>query len=275
VSGRDRKVIALVVVVAAVVAGWLMVIQPKRSEASKLGSQVNSVESQVNSARSTVAQDEAARASFSASYAEIARLGEAVPADDDVPSLLYQLQNAASATHVDFRSLVLNAQTAATTTAAAPASASPKTGSSSSSSSSSTSTGSSATAIAPISASVLPPGAAVGPAGFPTENFTLTFQGNFLHLSNFLKRVERFVKVDNDNVSVSGRLMTLNAITLGAGPGGFPTMDAEVSATAYLVPAAQGLLGGASPTGPSASTSSVSGTPSSSSSVTPAATVTP
>jgi hypothetical protein len=61
-------------------------------------------------------------------------------------------------------------------------------------------------------------------------------------------------------VLVSGRLMTVNAITLGPGAGGFPTMEASVSATTYLVPAAQGLNAGASPTGPASSgTSTVSG----------------
>ena len=36
------------------------------------------------------------------------RLGEAVPTDDNTPSLIYQLQSAASAAHVDFRSLALS-----------------------------------------------------------------------------------------------------------------------------------------------------------------------
>ncbi len=72
---------------------------------------------------------------------------------------------------------------------------------------------------------------------------------------------------------VSGRLITLNALTLGAGGGGFPTMEASISATTYLVPAAQGLTAGANPTGPASSTSTVSGT-ANPSSVAPA-TVTP
>jgi hypothetical protein len=86
------------------------------------------------------------------------------------------------------------------------------------------------------------------------------FQGNFFHLSNFFKQLESFVDVTNKRVLVSGRLMTVNAITLGPGGDGFPTMEASVSATTYLVPAAQGLTGGASAGGPSSSgTSTVSG----------------
>jgi hypothetical protein len=247
VTSRDRNVIAVVVVLVAIVAGWLIVIQPKRSEASSLGSQVSAAESKVTTERATVVQDEAARSSFASSYAELARLGEAVPADDDVPSMLYQLQNAASETHVDFRALTLDAQTATATPAA-------------STSSKSSSGSPTSAAAAAASDSSLPPGAAVGPAGFPTENFTLTFQGNFFHLSNFFNRLEALVQVTNRRVLVSGRLMTVNAITLGPGAGGFPTMEASVSATTYLVPAAQGLTAGATASGPAGSgTSAVSG----------------
>jgi hypothetical protein len=260
VTTRDRTVIIVVGVLVAIVASWLLVIGPKRSEASKLGSEVSAAESKVTSAQATLAQDEAARASFARAYSEIARLGEAVPADDDVPSMLYQIQNAASLAKVDFRALTLNPESASTTPAPAPAasSSSSKSSSSSASSTSSTSTAAASTAAA-TGASSLPPGAAFGPAGFPTENFTLTFQGNFFHLSDFLKRLEAFVRLTNKRVFVSGRLITLNAITLGAGGGGFPTMEAAISATTYLVPAAQGLTAGASPIGPANSTSAVSG----------------
>ncbi len=100
---RDRTVIIVVGVLVAIAASWLLVIGPKRSEASKLGSEVSAAESKVSNAQATLAQDEAARASFARAYSEIARLGEAVPADDDVPSMLYQIQSAASLAHVDFR----------------------------------------------------------------------------------------------------------------------------------------------------------------------------
>jgi hypothetical protein len=261
VTTRDRTVIIVVGVLVAIVASWLLVIGPKRSEASKLGSEVSAADSKVTSAQATLAQDEAARASFARAYSEIARLGEAVPADDDVPSMLYQIQSAASLAHVDFRALTLNPESASSTPAPAPAASSSKSGSSSSSASTTpaSSAAAASSAAGATSASSLPPGAAVGPAGFPTESFTLTFQGNFFHLSDFLKRLEAFVRLTNKRVFVSGRLMTLNAITLGAGGGGFPMMEASVSATTYLVPAAQGLTAGASPIGPASSTSTVSG----------------
>ena len=46
--------------------------------------------------------------------------------------------------------------------------------------------------------------------------------------------------------------MTLNAISLGPAQQGFPQITALISATTYLVPAAQGVMNGATPAGPGA-----------------------
>jgi Tfp pilus assembly protein PilO len=243
-------VIAIVCTLAAIVGAWILVIQPKRDQASSLGTQVSAAQAQLASVTAQVAQGNAARAAFAHSYTQLARLGEAVPSDDNVPSLIYQLQGAASTTGVDFRSLVLQAASAG----AAPAAAS-----TTSAAAGSKPTPGSLPAVAAL-AGPLPPGAAVGPAGFPAEQFAFTFQGNFFHLANFFKRLEDFVVANNKAVSVNGRLITLNALSLGAGSQGFPSITASVSATTYLVPTAQGLFNGATPTGPGSSpTQSVSG----------------
>jgi hypothetical protein len=94
----------------------------------------------------------------------------------------------------------------------------------------------------------------VGPAGFPIEPFTFTFGGNFFHLADFLGRLQRFVVANNQRLSVSGRLMTLNAISLAPSSNGFPQITATISATTYLLPADEGLLNGATPAGPASST---------------------
>jgi Tfp pilus assembly protein PilN len=205
-------------------------------------------QAQLQATRVQIAQSQAARRTFAADYATIARLGEAVPADDNVPSLIYQIEGAATAAGVDFRSLQLSG--AGNSTASA-------------------SNGGAHTAIGP-----LPPGVTVGPAGFPVEPFTFTFRGNFFHLADFLGRHQRFVVATNKQLSVSGRLMTLNGITLGAAPAGFPQIQATISATTYLVPASQGLLNGATPSGPAASTTTSVSTPASPSPA-PTALVTP
>jgi Tfp pilus assembly protein PilO len=214
---RDRTVLMVVVAAVLVIGSWIVAIQPKRAQAAKLGGQIAAAQSTLDAARAKVLAGKAAKASFGRDYAAIARLGEAVPSDDNMPSLIYQLQSAATATGVDFRVLKL-----------APAAGGPT--------------------VAPT------PSVAVGPAGFPTLPFTFTFQGNFFHLSDFFARLERFVVATNNAVSVSGRLMSLNSISLGPAGQGFPQIVATISATTYLVPSSEGLLVGATPAGPGTGT---------------------
>ena len=239
-TGRDRKIIAIVAALALVVGSWLLVISPKRDQASKLGDQVKAADATLAAARSQVAAGEAAKGTFARDYTAIAQLGEAVPTDDNVPSLIYQVQSAASAARVDFRVLKLASGSGATA------------------------------AAAPAAATGAAPGAAVAPAGFPTLPFTFTFTGNFFHLANFFDLLQRFVVASSEHVSVSGRLMTINSISLTPVGGGFPQITATVSATAYLVPAAQGLLNGATPAGPAAGAAQPVSTPATSVPTSPA-----
>jgi type II secretory pathway pseudopilin PulG len=259
---RDRAIVGIACLAAAIIAPWLLVIQPKRAQASKLQSQINSEQAQLSSVRSQLAAGNAARAAFASSYSTLIRLGEAVPTDDNTPSLIYQLQSAAKAARVNFQTLTFNAGQGGTSASSSAAPASPAGSSSSSSASSSKSSSAS-------SASTLPPGATVGPAGFPIEPFTFTFDGNFFHLANFLGRLQRFVVATNRKLSVSGRLMTLDAITL-ADSGSFPQITATISATTYLLPSSQGLLNGATPSGPAPSTTQTVSNTSPTSSLPPA-----
>lgn len=253
-TARDRAILAIVCVLAAAAAGWLLVVSPKRNLASQLGGQIASAQQQLDGARAQMAAAQLAKSSFSSSYTVLARLGEAVPADDDVPSLIYQIQNAATSAGVDFRSLTLNPGGASGTTPAT--------------------TATSASAAQAVTAA-LPPGVAVGAAGLPIEPFTFTFRGSFFNLANFFLKLQQFVTMRNKTLIVRGRLMTLNAISLGAGPEGFPQIIASVSATTYIVPASQGLMNGATPTGPSSSTTVGVSTTHSSSAAAPAVVVTP
>jgi hypothetical protein len=248
-------VIVVVLALAAIAGSWLEIVQPKRDQAARLSAQVTAAQSQLDSARSQLAQSQSARTQFATAYTQTVRLGEAVPPDDDVPSLIYQIQHAAGSARVDFRSLTV---TPSGTTAATPTA----------------STAGSAKSSASSSAQ-LPPGVVVGPAGFPAEQFTFAFQGNFFHLSDFFNRLQQFVTAKQNQISISGRLMTLNAINLIAGPKGFPQITANVSATAYMLPASQGLAAGASPTGPASGAIPASTSPSSSSTPAAPAAITP
>lgn len=257
-TGRDRMVILVLLALGAVVGGWLVVVSPKRDQASALSTQISAQQSLLDAARSQVAAGEAARTAFAGEYAQLAKLGEAVPPDDDVPSLIYQVQSAAQAAHVSFRGLQL--------------------GGGSSSSAPSTSSGRSSTGAAgsagAAAGSQLPPGAAVGAAGLPTEQFTFTLAGNFFHVADFFNRLQNFVISHSNRLLISGRLMTINAINLAPGQTGFPQITANISATTYIVPATQGAFGGATPAGP-ASAPQTNASTSGSSTAAPTAAITP
>ncbi|MEA2429399.1 MAG: hypothetical protein QOF37_3027, partial [Thermoleophilaceae bacterium] len=74
------------------------------------------------------------------------------------------------------------------------------------------------------------------------------FDGSFFDLANFFHRMKRFVRVANDKIVIRGRLMTIDTFTFDSSS--FPEIKAQVGATVYLAPKAQGVSAGASPQGP-------------------------
>lgn len=258
---RDRMVLAVVVAIAALGAFWFLVLGPKREEASKLSDKVSTEQKRLQDAQQTVAAGQAAKQAYPRNYATVARLGEAVPVEDQMPSLVVQVNAAARSTGVDFRALKLSGGTGGPQ--APPPAPAPSPSSSDSSSSGdkkgsngdkgSDSSGSTTTVDATqAAAAAAPPGTVVGAAGFPTMPFSFTFQGSFFKLSDFFARLQRFIVATNRRVAVSGRLLTIDGIGLGPGNNGFPQIKAGVAATAYLLPPDEGLTNGATPGGPSA-----------------------
>jgi hypothetical protein len=54
-------------------------------------------------------------------------------------------------------------------------------------------------------------------------------------MERFLHEVQRFVRVDGERVDVRGRLLSIDGFALTAGPNGFPSVRASISATAYVL----------------------------------------
>src|SRR5438067_7784092 len=105
-TARDRLVVIVVAVLAALGAAWLTVVSPERKRAGTLQKEVNAATSQLAAAESQLASARSAQARYSAAYASIVRLGKAVPAGREVPSLVYQLAQASDQKHVDLSSIV-------------------------------------------------------------------------------------------------------------------------------------------------------------------------
>jgi hypothetical protein len=231
-------------------AVYLLVVAPERKQASSLNAQVATASAQLASAEGQVASARADQVRYSSAYASIVSLGKAVPAGQEVPSLIYQLAQASNQKHVDFTSISNGAGAASTS-------------------------GSTANA----------PAAAVASAGFTQMPFTFVFNGSFNDLYHLFQQMNRFTtRTTSGGLQVSGRLLTIQSTKLSPSTsttpvGAKPTehLTGTITATAYVLPATQSLTGGAtaaSPTG--ASTTPVSGTGSTSSPAAPAiARVTP
>ena len=101
------------------------------------------------------------------------------------------------------------------------------------------------------------------------------FSGGFFELADFFHRLKRFVRVANDQIVVRGRLLTIDSFKFSSEQDSFPALKAEVSATVYLVPKAEGTTAGATPSGPAPQAPQAASQTSPPASPAPTATATP
>lgn len=212
----------LQVVIAVAAAGFLFfhfALQPKQKKVTDLDKKITTAQGELDASKSLAEANAGSVKTFKSAYGAVVRLGKAVPADDDVRSLVVQLDKAANQAGVHFQSINVGGAGGTTTGV-------------------------------DVGAVQLPPGATIGPAGFPIMPFSFGFKGQFFRLSDFFRRLDAFVTASNKHIGVNGRLLTIDGIDLAPDATGFPNIAATVSATAYLVSPIEGATGGATPTGP-------------------------
>jgi Tfp pilus assembly protein PilO len=236
-TARDRIVIMLVATAVILAAVWVEVVSPERSEAGKVAAQVGQAQAQLSAAEGQAAGALSARKQYASAYAAIVNLGKAVPTSQEVPSLIDQLTAASNEKDVDFQSIT-------------------DSGSSTHPASSGTSTASAGTASS---------------AGFSQLPFTFTFEGTYFDLEHLFSKLTSFATLDSaGNIEVSGRLLTIQSVSLSPGTGGSGhALTGSVTATAYMLPGSQGATAGASPAGPAGTTASPAASPAASSSAAP------
>jgi hypothetical protein len=220
VTRSPKILISAVAAVAAIAAFYFLLLSPKREQATQLDADIAAKQSELEQSRNLAAAYEKARANYKLNYTTLTRLGKAVPADDDVRSLLVQLNDAAQRSKVDFHTIDIGAG----------------------SSGAEAETTGSGSALAPAPGTV-----PVGSAGFSAMPFSFGFEGSFFRLSDFFDRLEDFVTVKNEDVSVSGRLLLLGSISVSPKDNDLSHLTAQIGAASYLVPAAQGIDGATSP----------------------------
>ncbi|MGN6276664.1 MAG: type 4a pilus biogenesis protein PilO [Solirubrobacterales bacterium] len=241
---ESKLLVSVLAVVVLAGAFWMLLLSPKREEASKLETKVEQLRTSLAQDQAEAANALAAKRQFSTNYSQLVVLGKAVPADSETASLLVQIQHISEKSHVRFEELTLESEGAA----APPPVAAPE-GESSEGTAAASEASVSPTEVA---ASTTPLGAAVGPAGLSAMPYTLTFTGNFFHMADFVHGLDNLVKTTNTNVSVDGRLVTINGFSLAMAQNEFPKLKASFSVTTYLTPPEQGLTAGATPAGPEA-----------------------
>jgi Tfp pilus assembly protein PilO len=326
-SDRDRKILIGLVPLIVIVAYWFLLLAPKREEATKAQKDLTEQQQRLAAAKEVSTRAKGARTSFAADYGEIVRLGKAIPARVDMPSLLVQLDRAAEGTDIRFTKIVQGDRLAvpaatppATTTppadgstppadgstppatgttppatppapgtappvaaGGAPAASAPGTATEAANTAAATSDqrndAANQSGVSPTDAQTststgggLPVGGAAGtPAadgsaapvsgGLETVPLELEFVGNFFHLADFFHDVKRFVHVANTNVLVNGRLITIEGVNFSSDTTIFPRIKAELTATVYLSPLAQGATAGATPAGPATAPTTPAATP--------------
>jgi hypothetical protein len=265
-KGTDRTILVILPLIALAIGFYLLVLAPKQREAGELQDRIDSLSAEVAAAESEIDTAEAAREAFAGNYADLVKLGNAVPEDDDQATLIHDLNRIGAENDLSFQSFEIAADAAAaTTTAPTTATTSTTTESSDTSDggeetteSSSTTDTATTTTTAPAlpteaTAATLPIGATVGPAGLPVTPYTLEYFGRFFDMAGLFGSLDDRVEVNDNGMNpVShGRLMTVDGFSMSADPvKGFPSVATQIAVTTYMVPPEQGLAAGATPAGP-------------------------
>jgi Tfp pilus assembly protein PilO len=219
-TNRDRMVVIGLSVLAILAAGWILVVSPERQQASQLQAQVASAQSELSSAEGKLASARTAQSQYATAYSSIVDLGKAVPPTAEVPSLIFQLSQASGQKDVEFSSIT-------------------------------TGTGPSANATSAASQA-----ASAAAASFTAMPFTFIFNGSFFNIERFFRRIDSFATSNNSgSIQVSGRLLTIQSVKLSpldatGTKGGSGALSGAITATAYELPAGQGLTGGSTAASP-------------------------
>jgi hypothetical protein len=225
-TDRSRILIAGFAMLGALAALWIYALAPKREEAANLSARIAQAEQVRDAALARATNADRARAGYARDYGTVARLGKAVPENADVPSLVYQLETAARSAKVDFRAVRVLDE-------AAPAAPAPSTA------------GAAATTSTPAPAG----------GGIQPTPFSFRFEGSFFGLQKLLARVDRFSRVKGTQISVNGRLLTIDGVTLNPGRDGLPQVQGIVTARAYVADLPEVLPGSGAQAAPAASSS--------------------
>jgi Tfp pilus assembly protein PilO len=235
---RSTKILLTVAAFGlAAAAFWFLVLSSKRDEITTLDANIATKQAEVAQSQQMLATYETARGSYKKNYATLARLGKAVPADDDVRSLLVQIESTADGTGVNFEQIELGSNLGG---ADAP------------------STAEGATTEGELASA--PGTVPVAGGALSAMPFNFQFTGGFFDLSTFFARLEHFVTANNKRLDATGRLLRIEKVSIAPSNSGYPNMRASVGAATYVVPPVEPVAAGAA--APSSAQSATTAPPS-------------
>jgi Tfp pilus assembly protein PilO len=236
-NSSNRSIVGVVVLVVLAGVFWTQLLSPKRDEVKKLDAQVEQVKTSLAQHESEIVEAEAARKEFPVDYQRLVVVGKAVPGDDETASLLVQMNRIADSAGGTFSNIKLSASSGGEEAAAPVAGA-----------------GEQPASPTEVAASLLPLGATVGTAGLAVMPYTVTFDGDFFQVADFIKGLDSLVKTKGSSVVVDGRLVTIDGFSLASAPNsGFPALQGSFALTTYLTPPeAEAATGEAAPEAPEA-----------------------
>jgi hypothetical protein len=243
----ERLVTIVAGVVAVIAAFWFLALSPKLKQESDLQGQVTTLRASAEQAEQDATAGLQQRHSYHKSYATLVRLGKAVPADSDTPSLLTQVDGISNRAGTQLDGVTLSGDpSGATATTPPPATTTDPTA-----------------AATEATAALLPLGASVGPAGLSVMPYDVDFSGDYFQTAKLFGGLDGLVHLHKPKHSAdtaefsdprpSGRLITINSFSLSTETSdATPTtaLQGTLSMTTYLAPADQGLTGGATTTSP-------------------------
>lgn len=242
-KASDRAILLGLLILGVGASFWFFALSPKREQAAELEASANAIRSDIAAQQQVVAAAREAQEGYERNYTELVVLGKAAPADGDTPSLLQQLISLSDDSQTTFDVLTLDESAPPTPTgpglttadqaqtAAAPAPAPP------------------ALPATEATASRLPLGASVGPAGLGILPYSLEFTGDFFQVSDLMEGIDDLIGADGKAVRVGGRLLTVNGFEMTKTEEG-DDLEVSLSVSSYVLPDSQGLTAGATATGP-------------------------
>jgi hypothetical protein len=205
---RDRVLLTIVVPLLLAAGLWFALVAPQRKEAARLDGQIAAAQSRLSSALGEIARARQARSEVAANLSALTNAGRAMPAETAMEPLLRQLQ--ASARHAGVHLDSIGSAPAEAGAAAAPAPAT----------TAADATGSGQPAVPDTT----------------TIDLTMTVKGHFFAMERFFTALQDTVRVSQQRVAATGRLLTVRSISVTSDAG---VLTADVEASAHVLTGVQ------------------------------------